>query len=35
MPAALKNKNPNGNMWRLIDGNWSQGDVSAWIQISH
>ena len=29
LPAALQNKNPNGKMWRLIDGNWSQGDVSA------
>jgi NADP-dependent aldehyde dehydrogenase len=29
LPAALKNTNPNGRMWRLIDGNWSQGDVSA------
>jgi NADP-dependent aldehyde dehydrogenase len=29
MPAALKNKNPNGRLWRLIDGNWSQGNVSA------
>jgi NADP-dependent aldehyde dehydrogenase len=29
LPAALKNTNPNGKMWRLIDGNWSQGDVSA------
>jgi 2,5-dioxopentanoate dehydrogenase len=29
LPAALQNKNPNGKMWRLIDGNWSQADVSA------
>jgi NADP-dependent aldehyde dehydrogenase len=29
LPDALKNKNPNGRMWRLIDGNWSQSDVSA------
>lgn len=29
LPDALKNKNPNGRMWRLIDGNSSQGDVSA------
>jgi NADP-dependent aldehyde dehydrogenase len=29
LPATLKNTNPNGRMWRLIDGNWSQGDVSA------
>ena len=29
LPAALQNKNPNGKMWRLIDGNWSQGDVAA------
>ncbi|MBC8096722.1 MAG: aldehyde dehydrogenase (NADP(+)) [Akkermansiaceae bacterium] len=29
LPAALQNKNPNGKMWRLIDCNWSQADVSA------
>jgi NADP-dependent aldehyde dehydrogenase len=29
LPAALRDKNPNGRMWRLIDGNWSQGDISA------
>jgi len=27
LPAALADKNPNGTMWRLIDGNWSQGNV--------
>jgi 2,5-dioxopentanoate dehydrogenase len=27
LPAALRNKNPNGTMWRLVDGNWTQGDV--------
>ena len=29
LPASLQNKNPNGKMWRLIDGNWSQADVVA------
>jgi NADP-dependent aldehyde dehydrogenase len=29
LPAALRNKNPNGKMWRLIDGSWSQQDVPA------
>ncbi len=29
LPAALQNKNPNGKMWRLIDGQWSQNDVVA------
>jgi NADP-dependent aldehyde dehydrogenase len=29
LPAPLQNKNPNGKMWRLIDGNWSQRDVAA------
>lgn len=29
LPAALQNKNPNGKMWRLIDGNWSQGDING------
>ena len=27
LPPALADKNPNGKMWRLIDGHWSQGDV--------
>ncbi|HEV3003174.1 MAG TPA: aldehyde dehydrogenase (NADP(+)) [Pirellulales bacterium] len=27
LPPALQDKNPNGRMWRLIDGNWTQGDV--------
>jgi NADP-dependent aldehyde dehydrogenase len=29
LPAALQNRNPNGKMWRLIDGAWSQQDVPA------
>lgn len=27
LPAALQNKSPDGKMWRLINGSWSQGDV--------
>jgi NADP-dependent aldehyde dehydrogenase len=27
LPASLRDKNPNGRMWRLIDGKWTQGDV--------
>jgi len=27
LPASLKNKNPTGKMWRLVDGDWTQGDV--------
>ena len=27
LPAALQNKNPNGRMWRLLDGVWTQNDV--------
>jgi NADP-dependent aldehyde dehydrogenase len=27
LPAALRNKNPNGKMWRLIDGAWSQQEI--------
>ena len=27
LPAELGNKNPTGKMWRLVDGNWSQGDI--------
>ncbi len=29
LPAALRDHNPNGRMWRLIDGCWTQGDVGA------
>jgi NADP-dependent aldehyde dehydrogenase len=29
LPAALQNKNPNGKMWRLIDGQWSQADIAG------
>jgi alpha-ketoglutaric semialdehyde dehydrogenase len=29
LPAALQNKNPNGKMWRLIDGQWSSGDAAG------
>ncbi|MCH2375154.1 MAG: aldehyde dehydrogenase (NADP(+)) [Planctomycetes bacterium] len=27
LPAALQNKNPTGNMWRLVDGAWSTANV--------
>ena len=26
---ALRDENPNGRMWRLVDGIWTQGDVGA------
>ncbi|HVX10666.1 MAG TPA: aldehyde dehydrogenase (NADP(+)) [Pirellulales bacterium] len=29
LPPALQNKNPNGRMWRLIDGRWTQADVTT------
>ncbi len=29
LPLALQDKNPNGSMWRNIDGAWTQNDVSA------
>jgi alpha-ketoglutaric semialdehyde dehydrogenase len=28
LPPALQDKNPNGRMWRLIDGQWTQGDAT-------
>ncbi len=28
LPAGLQNKNPTGKQWRMIDGEWSQADVS-------
>jgi NADP-dependent aldehyde dehydrogenase len=27
LPAALQDKNPNGKLWRLIDGQWTQRDI--------
>ena len=29
LPPELQDKNPNGKMWRLIDGEWSQRDVGG------
>ena len=29
LPAALQNQNPNGKMWRLIDGQWSQAGIAG------
>jgi NADP-dependent aldehyde dehydrogenase len=29
LPPALKDKNPNGRMWRSIDGGWTRSDVGA------
>jgi NADP-dependent aldehyde dehydrogenase len=27
LPSELQDKNPNGRMWRLIDGEWTQQDI--------
>ncbi len=29
LPLALGDTNPNGKMWRLVDGKWTQGNVGA------
>ena len=29
LPPALADKNPNGRMWRYIDGTWTQGDAPS------
>lgn len=29
LPATLQDKNPNGVIWRLIDGTWTQADVAS------
>lgn len=29
LPPALRNQNPSGKLWRLIDGEWTTRDVSA------
>ena len=28
LPASLADANPNGRMWRLVDGRWTQADIS-------
>ena len=27
LPAELQDKNPTGQMWRMIDGEWTQRDI--------
>lgn len=29
LPPALRDKNPTGKTWRLVDGAWTQGDVGG------
>jgi NADP-dependent aldehyde dehydrogenase len=29
LPAELRNQNPTGKLWRLVDGEWTQADVPA------
>ena len=29
LPAALRDRNPTGSLWRMVDGIHSQGDVAA------
>jgi NADP-dependent aldehyde dehydrogenase len=29
LPPELADHNPTGSMWRIIDGEWTQRDVSA------
>jgi NADP-dependent aldehyde dehydrogenase len=29
LPAMLADKNPTGRTWRLIDGQWSQADLTT------
>ncbi len=29
LPASLRDPNPTGRMWRIIDGNWTQDNVGA------
>ncbi len=29
LPASLRDQNPNGKMWRLLDGQWSQADFAS------
>jgi alpha-ketoglutaric semialdehyde dehydrogenase len=29
LPAELRDENPTGTMWRLIDGTWTRGDAGS------
>jgi len=29
LPAVLRDHNPNSKTWRLIDGQWTRGDVTV------
>ncbi len=29
LPVALQNRNPNGSLWRLVDGQWTQADITG------
>ena len=29
LPSALQDKNPNGRMWRFVDGEWTRSDVGG------
>lgn len=29
LPTCLQDKNPTGKQWRLVDGEWTQGDVAS------
>ncbi len=29
LPPSLQDQNPSGNLWRFIDGRWTQADVAA------
>ncbi len=31
LPVELRDRNPTGNMWRLIDGVWTKGDAAAGV----
>jgi NADP-dependent aldehyde dehydrogenase len=28
LPPCLRDRNPTGQMWRMVDGNWTRGDVA-------
>jgi len=28
LPASLRDRNPSGELWRLVDGTWTTGDVA-------
>jgi NADP-dependent aldehyde dehydrogenase len=34
LPALLRGENPGGRAWRLVDGQWTRGDVPSGREVT-